>query len=591
MKKTKLFGLAFLATTICSSFSACSNDAEEVLAQESEIKLTSEITPSRVNSLDYQSTQIVSGQQIGVTITGAVGAHENQPWSAGNNGVLNNIGEKVYWGNESAIITAYHPYNKDWTFADANNFSVSTNQTANTNYLASDLLFAKLENQTKQENAVTLTFVHKLSKINVSLTSTDVDSEDLANATISICGTKVTTTFNPSTGEIGNATGDATEIVAGENSKTASAIIIPQMVNEGTKLIRVAISGKIYYYSLAEGTTFTSGKSYTYTLTVKNKQLEVSAKMNITNWIDTPLTGDANETTETEGKVVHVATAGNLSTYIDEEEKLAITSLTVTGELNGDDIRYIREMAGRNSSGQQTEGQLVNLDMSGASIVAGGGAYYSTYTTTANTIGQQMFINCNLKTIILPKTVTSMLGGAFAYCMFMESIELPATLTVHLFAFDLCGFSTENGTNFTISENNNESGNYAIDGVLFYTNGNMLLNRRHIENYTIPEGTTYIALGAFIGNSFTKTLSIPNSVNNIGEHSIGSCTELTELYCYATTPPEISGTGRSAFVDYFDENKSITSKCTLYVPEASINAYKEATHWKEFIDMKPIPTE
>ena len=68
MKKTKLFGLAFLATTICSSFSACSNDAEEVLAQESEIKLTSEITPSRVTSLDYQSTQIIEGQQVGVTI-------------------------------------------------------------------------------------------------------------------------------------------------------------------------------------------------------------------------------------------------------------------------------------------------------------------------------------------------------------------------------------------------------------------------------------------------------------------------------------------------------------------------------------------
>ena len=55
-------------------FSACSNETEDLL-QKDEIRLTSEIIPSRVAALDYQSTQIVSGQKVGVTIVGAKEAH------------------------------------------------------------------------------------------------------------------------------------------------------------------------------------------------------------------------------------------------------------------------------------------------------------------------------------------------------------------------------------------------------------------------------------------------------------------------------------------------------------------------------------
>ena len=56
MKKTKLLGWFLMGLTTITS---CTNDAEDMLAPE--IKLTSEIMPSRVTSLDYQSTRIVEG--------------------------------------------------------------------------------------------------------------------------------------------------------------------------------------------------------------------------------------------------------------------------------------------------------------------------------------------------------------------------------------------------------------------------------------------------------------------------------------------------------------------------------------------------
>ena len=142
MKKNRWFGLALVATMMGASFSACSNEAEEVLAQESEIKLTSEITPSRVTFLDYQSEQIVKGQQVGVTIAGAKSEHKNVAWTVGTDGALTNTDDAVYYsGNNTATITAYHPYNSTWT-GTSHTFSVSKDQSDEANYRNSDLLWA-----------------------------------------------------------------------------------------------------------------------------------------------------------------------------------------------------------------------------------------------------------------------------------------------------------------------------------------------------------------------------------------------------------------------------------------------------------------
>ena len=141
MKKNRWFGLALVATMFGASFSACSNEAEEVLAQESEIKLTSEITPSRVTSLDYQSEQIVKGQQVGVTITDAKSEHVNINWEAQEDGTLLNLGNMLYWGDGKAIVKSYHPYNSTWKGIDQmESFSVAVDQTENSGYLQSDLL-------------------------------------------------------------------------------------------------------------------------------------------------------------------------------------------------------------------------------------------------------------------------------------------------------------------------------------------------------------------------------------------------------------------------------------------------------------------
>lgn len=72
---------------------------------------------------------------------------------------------------------------------------------------------------------------------------------------------------------------------------------------------------------------------------------------------------------------VELTAAGTLSTTIDAAEKLTITSLTIKGDINGDDLLYIREMAGRDIKSDPTSGKLEILDLTDANFVAGGGNF------------------------------------------------------------------------------------------------------------------------------------------------------------------------------------------------------------------------
>ena len=288
MKKSKLLGWAFMAL---ASLSACTDNAGDVLAGENEIRLTSEITPSRVTSLDYQSTQIVPGQEVGITITGAKAAHKNVAWRVGEDGELTNTGDPVFWANEDVVITAYHPYNSAWT-GTSHEFSVSTDQSDNANYRNSDLLWA-MTTSSMTKTAIPLVFKHKLAKVNVTLRSEDID--DLSGAVVSICGTNVATSFNPTTGSLSATSTDVQEIKAGETTSsayTASAIVVPQMVANGTKFIKIVLGDKTFYYTLSTDKELRAGYSHNYTLTIKD--MDVTAESDkITDWEDDDNEGDA----------------------------------------------------------------------------------------------------------------------------------------------------------------------------------------------------------------------------------------------------------------------------------------------------------
>ena len=91
--------------------------------------------------------------------------------------------------------------------------------------------------------------------------------------------------------------------------------------------------------------------------------------------------------------------AGTLPNRIAVSRKNQITNLKIVGEINGTDLRLIREMAGCDYYGLKTDGKLSILDLSEAKIVAGGSAYVSnsdSYWYTSNDkLGHYVFYGCS----------------------------------------------------------------------------------------------------------------------------------------------------------------------------------------------------
>ena len=148
--------------------------------------------------------------------------------------------------------------------------------------------------------------------------------------------------------------------------------------------------------------------------------------------------------------VINLDEPGTLPQKISASDKYLITNLKVKGDINGTDLGLLREMAGQSINGEdETDGKLSTLDLSDAKIVGGGEPYYNfrdyeTYFTEYDKIGKYAFSSCNsLKSLTLPKDITSIGEAAFWGCSGLTSITIPSSVTsISAFAFNGCSSLT-----------------------------------------------------------------------------------------------------------------------------------------------------
>jgi len=220
---------------------------------------------------------------------------------------------------------------------------------------------------------------------------------------------------------------------------------------------------------------------------------------------------------------LHVETAGTLPTLIAESKKFEITNLTLTGNLNGTDIRYIREMAGRNVTGVLTNGKLSVLNLAEANIVSGGDYYYRyydsswreyfNYYTANNSISTHMFRDfTKLTSITISNSVTSIEQRAFSGCTGLTSVTFGNSVTsIGYEAFRGCTGLT------SITIGNGSIGGWAFEGCTGLT------------SVTIGNSVTEIGWSAFSGCTGLTSVTIGNSVTSIEERAFSGCTGLTSI--------------------------------------------------------------
>lgn len=316
---------------------------------------------------------------------------------------------------------------------------------------------------------------------------------------------------------------------------------------------------------------------------------------------------------------------GYLSNFLSSQQS-TLSNLKITGPLNGTDIKFLRTLTTTN---------LSTLDLTDATIVTGGGAYYESYETEKNIFPKYAFTNCQtLVTVSLPKTVIKIGEGAFkdasnvttltvTGCTFTE-IEANAFSNVaKVTKFDLPNtviiidptafFETSANTAFSISNSNYQSNNgviYANKGdelflypiaspnkTLTVTKNITAINAEsgltlasNLNEIKVEEDNNFFSAnnGVLYNNDFTTLLAyplakaeaeyeIPSTVNRI-ESSVALSKDITSITYKGGKAPNVVNTDLLF-------SKIDKAKCTLYVSKAAYDSFKNAKPWSTLADI------
>lgn len=180
---------------------------------------------------------------------------------------------------------------------------------------------------------------------------------------------------------------------------------------------------------------------------------------------------------------VTLTAAGTLKDFVPENELNGVKSLSVQGDINGEDFEWINRMP-----------LLAEIDLNKANIVKGGSAII----TEPNVLPSFAFnANLKLKSIKLPSTITEIADSALcapdliAGDMVLETVDIPSTVTK-------IGVSAFN-------------------------------NRLALTNVAIPSSLKKLGESAFYFCGEIVSVNLPGSLDTIPEYAFCGCDKLTDI--------------------------------------------------------------
>lgn len=219
---------------------------------------------------------------------------------------------------------------------------------------------------------------------------------------------------------------------------------------------------------------------------------------------------------------IDVSPAGSLNAKLGND-KDTIENLVLSGSLNGDDIKTIRQM---------TKLRILNLE--DASIVSGGSQYYPEggCNTEDNVIGRKMFFNMNrLVSLRLPKNITRIGDYALQDCVNLSDVNIPEGVTyIGSYSFYRC----ESLTSIT------------LPSTIQYLYDECFLNCKKLETAIFPNTISeefYISNGIFAGCTSLSNVKLPSNLKIIPSRFLSSCSSLDKI----EIPETVTNISASAF--------------------------------------------
>lgn len=216
-------------------------------------------------------------------------------------------------------------------------------------------------------------------------------------------------------------------------------------------------------------------------------------------------------------KTVKLAQPGTLRQHISDEEALTLTSLTITGKLNGKDLNLIRNMAGNTQSIWEQSGELRVLDLSKAEILT-------------DTVNPYHYIDA--RKARLTKTVSGR----------KTADKKPRTFKFETITDDewklLCQLKGD-------VDGRNQSWRYVKrDGSYFlqyYTTANIITpylfqSCTNLEKLLLPEKTQEIQQSAFQSCSSLQQMEIPARTEEIHPQAWVGCLSIKSVTAHPASP-------------------------------------------------------
>ncbi|MDE6395043.1 MAG: leucine-rich repeat domain-containing protein [Duncaniella sp.] len=306
--------------------------------------------------------------------------------------------------------------------------------------------------------------------------------------------------------------------------------------------------------------------------------------------------------------------AGSLPKLFEGSKSVTLQSLTVTGDMNGDDFRFLRLLLGAPllPGELSVRSEVTEVDLTDANIVEGGESYDGSRYTVADEVTTGLFADCvQLRRILLPVTATVMARDAFARCTALEELTIPAAVGSVL-PSDGCpalkvidvspaneAYTSVDGVLFNREATEilwfplGKTGTFVLPSTLTSI-GESAFAGTSITGLEIPSSVTAISRGAFAESSLAE-ITLPDNLTNIQESMFQYCaslttlhlgkgteyvgnyfidgTALTDLYVAADIPPYAPS---DAFVNGL---LSVFEHCTLHVPAGRKAAYRNHARW------------
>jgi len=310
MKSKYIFLAALLPAFI--GLSGCSSDEEVAESSPKEIKLSAKNTLMQTRTIRYddyglQGFFFDEGAAIDIFINEDATTPSKtftQPlvYTVSSDNKTLTTSAAQYYGINNVFIYGVYP---SGVATDVNNtataFSVQTNQTDSTAYLNSDLMVGYPVSDTTTgpisvsptTESVNLQFNHLLSKVIFIVHSETVD---LNGATLTLKNVKTSTTFSPKSTTVGEATGDAQDILVGtldenyalEWEYALTCIAVPQSIASGTVLVEIKLSdaagGATLSYTTTDNDNVTLSPGCYHYFNISAEMTGINLSATVTDW-------------------------------------------------------------------------------------------------------------------------------------------------------------------------------------------------------------------------------------------------------------------------------------------------------------------